>query len=135
MQTKICKKCGEELPLTAEYFPTRKNSKDGFRNECKKCISEYKRQNRKENIEIITIKRKERYEKNKEVELNRNKKYRDLNKEILKQWFKKHYEENKKIISEKHKLYKKRNKDRINIINQKRRSIKKQLPNTLTLKQ
>ena len=37
MKTKICSKCGKELPLTEEYFYKRKDNKDGFRADCKKC--------------------------------------------------------------------------------------------------
>ena len=34
---KVCTKCGVEKPMTTECFPTRKDSKDGFRNDCKEC--------------------------------------------------------------------------------------------------
>jgi hypothetical protein len=34
---KKCNKCGKELPLTSQYFETRKESKDGYRNDCKEC--------------------------------------------------------------------------------------------------
>jgi len=37
METKICIKCGKELPLNNEFFNTRKDSKDGFRNNCRDC--------------------------------------------------------------------------------------------------
>lgn len=37
MDTKVCSKCGEELPATEEFFAIRKGAKDGFRCECKVC--------------------------------------------------------------------------------------------------
>lgn len=43
MKTKVCNKCGLELPITKEFFNTRKGSTDGFRNDCKKCHSEKSR--------------------------------------------------------------------------------------------
>ncbi len=36
-KTKKCIVCGEEKPLTSEYFRERKDSKDGYRNNCRKC--------------------------------------------------------------------------------------------------
>lgn len=37
METKVCTKCGKELPKTREYFTASKYHKDGFHNHCKKC--------------------------------------------------------------------------------------------------
>jgi len=36
METKVCSKCGDSLPLTNEYFYWRNDSQK-FRTECKKC--------------------------------------------------------------------------------------------------
>ena len=36
METKICTKCGEEKNII--YFAKDKRAKNGFRNQCKKCI-------------------------------------------------------------------------------------------------
>lgn len=36
-KTKICSKCGKELPLTGEYFTVNNSSKDGFHYLCKLC--------------------------------------------------------------------------------------------------
>ena len=37
MENKKCKKCGNEYPLTREFFFKRKTSKDGFDYSCKEC--------------------------------------------------------------------------------------------------
>lgn len=41
METKICKKCGRELPL--ENFSKNAKMKDGLQNHCRACASEYSR--------------------------------------------------------------------------------------------
>lgn len=46
MQTKVCKRCGKELPIN--NFTKSKNMKDGHENKCKKC-----RQEQKKNHKII----------------------------------------------------------------------------------
>lgn len=39
VQTKVCKKCGKELPTT-EFYPNHK-AKDGLQYYCKECIKAY----------------------------------------------------------------------------------------------
>lgn len=41
METKICKKCGRELPL--DNFSKNAKMKDGLQNHCRACASEYSR--------------------------------------------------------------------------------------------
>lgn len=41
--TKVCTKCGEEKPATAEYFMKRAANKDGLGSWCKNCAHEYNR--------------------------------------------------------------------------------------------
>lgn len=59
MTVKTCSSCGEQKSLK-EFYP-HKNSKDGFINQCRKCIS---------------IKRKQKYCPEKAREQNRKSKYR-----------------------------------------------------------
>ena len=42
VKTKVCKKCGRELPITE--FALNKNLKDGHVGRCKDCINAYQRQ-------------------------------------------------------------------------------------------
>ena len=51
METKICTKCGLELPL--EDFNWRDKAKGTRRSECKKCHSGYMKQNYQKNKDIV----------------------------------------------------------------------------------
>jgi len=53
-KTKVCSKCGEEKPLTSEYFHPRKSgSLDGFRGQCRICIEDKKKKWREENPDKV----------------------------------------------------------------------------------
>jgi len=39
MSSKICNKCGRELPATTDYFHRHKNNNDGLAYGCKECIN------------------------------------------------------------------------------------------------
>jgi len=80
MQTKVCKKCNEELPATIEYFHKSKNHKHGLRNVCKKC----RRKIRQEGYN------KEYYKNNKVNILKYQEEYRKTNKEKLQMYFRQH---------------------------------------------
>ena len=83
MVTKVCSKCHREKE-TCE-FRKRKDSKDGFRTECKECSYLVWKKYRDMNSEIIKNKKKDDYEKNKEKILNRVKKYREQNITIIRE--------------------------------------------------
>ncbi len=99
---KKCSKCGEEKEL--DRFYKRKDTKDGYRNNCKDCHNlntkagtikyqqkeSSKEKNRihnksywKENKEYLSVKNKEKYDKNREVYLLSKKKYYDNNRKII----------------------------------------------------
>lgn len=40
IKTKICSKCGRELPMSSEYFYKKCDTKDGLTTKCKECIKE-----------------------------------------------------------------------------------------------
>jgi len=39
IKTKVCRKCGKELPMTKEYFEVNKQYRNGFTAQCRECIS------------------------------------------------------------------------------------------------
>tara|TARA_Y100000592_G_scaffold63031_1_gene98306 strand:+ start:192 stop:1001 length:810 start_codon:yes stop_codon:yes gene_type:complete len=72
---KKCTKCGIEKPLT-EFYKAKK-SKDGYRNQCKQCLSKQKKEhyNRPEVKEKTKQKRAKYYAKNRKRLLEKQKKY------------------------------------------------------------
>lgn len=53
MNTKVCTKCHKKLLLTEDNFQRRKDSKDGYRSECRECRSKYLKEYREKNHETI----------------------------------------------------------------------------------
>ena len=51
MKTRVCTKCGEEKPETAEYFGRHKRCRDGLNATCKVCCNKNARKWRAENPE------------------------------------------------------------------------------------
>lgn len=62
METKVCCRCKEEKPATAEYFFRNHSKFDGFRHECKECSKTYVTNNK----EKIIKQRKEFRERNRD---------------------------------------------------------------------
>lgn len=71
IKSKVCSNCGKEKSLTSEFYYKRKDSIDGFGNQCKECKKkkqreyyllscerqkEYSRQYREENREKFILK-------------------------------------------------------------------------------
>lgn len=74
--TKICSKCGRELPFEMFY----KNG-TGYRPECKECKKKAEAEYRANNLEAIRARARELYYKNRDKELTNMKKYRKTLKE------------------------------------------------------
>jgi len=107
--TKVCISCNKEKPI--EEFYKRKDSKDGYRNQCKECKDLVNKNNKEKHKEYYTILKKEyylkhkehlnnlkkqNYIKNREFYLQKNKDYREKHKEELleynRNWQKNHKE-------------------------------------------
>lgn len=135
MKTKICIKCSKTLPATSEYFRSRKNNKDGLRNECKKCYNKYAREYKKNNADKIKNSKKKYYELNKEKISEKNSLYYKCNKEHILNLNKEYYKLNKQYILKRSRIQSKEwylnNKDKAKYKNERRRSIKSLLPSNL----
>jgi hypothetical protein len=104
MINKICNKCGEEKNII--FFSERKANKDGFKNQCKECISS---DNKK--LYQANLLQNKNYNKIKNKKYNEyQSKYREENKEKLKIKNKKYREENKEKLKIKNKKYREENK-------------------------
>ena len=60
--TKTCNKCFTEYPATLEFFYRREHTKDGLRNECKKCCKWRVNVYRQIHKEQIGVRQKEYYQ-------------------------------------------------------------------------
>lgn len=83
METKVCPKCGEEKPLTGEYFyKTKRNNHESFSSYCKRCVLKQQKEYCQRDPEKQKIKRKKYYENNKVRITECNKIYCELHPDI-----------------------------------------------------
>lgn len=148
-KTKVCSNCGKEKLLTNEFYYKRKDSVDGYRNQCKECekkkqrdyylvscerqkeySKKYREENREKTIEYLRQYRKENREKIAEFKKH---KYQLNKSHILKQK-QVYYRNNSKTINKRRKLHN-INLDLKRISEQKRESKKRNLIATLTEEQ
>lgn len=100
---KICIKCNNEKEIN--FFPKRKTSKDGHRNECVECYNEYKN---KWSIE--------KYKQDKEFFRKKSKNWRDKNPDKVKESNKNQREKMDKDLKKEYmKTYRIKNKDYLNL--------------------
>lgn len=131
METKICTKCGRELPATEEYFYKKSAKKDGLKAYCKDCSKKYHKEwaknHKDERKEYQTQYKKEwrSSEENKEYENKIRRQHYKTHKKEFAEYFKQKY------IKEKQNG----NYDKYVMNAQKRLAIKRKLKSTLTLKQ
>jgi 5-methylcytosine-specific restriction endonuclease McrA len=117
--------------LNIEYFQPRKDSKDGFRNECRACTILKKKIYYQNNKNRFIEAAKQNYEKNKSHVANRRKENKEL---YVKHWAK-YYKENKSKLAMYKSKYKKDNREKSNSYKQVYKARKKLLPSTLTAEQ
>jgi 5-methylcytosine-specific restriction endonuclease McrA len=161
METKICNKCGEELPATSEYFPKDKKCNGGIQGTCKVCrfayektyreahkehTSERVKKYRKDNKEKVANQSRQYHEKARESIFKQKKQYREANKDAIakynKQYKQGHIEEgkqyrekNREALTEYRKQYSHANKEKVNIKTQRYKAKKRSLSFTLTILQ
>jgi hypothetical protein len=105
---KVCSKCEIEKELI--FFNKRKDSKDGYRNDCKECYKNRSEIYYEKNKENLLLQKKKYYENNKEILSIKHKNYYENNKEVCINYSKEYYKNNREKISEREKKYKERKK-------------------------
>ncbi len=110
METKVCIRCGKELPKTDEYFQSTKSNKDGLRGECKECTKERMKQYYAKHQELLTEKAKQYRKDNKEYISEWKKEYGKNNEQLV-EHKKQYYQNNKKKIHEHNSRYYQANKE------------------------
>ena len=105
VKERVCRICGETHPLTAEFWITNNESKDGFRQPCKKCKSEIDRRYRQENAEKCKARSREYYRTHKEEHRAYGKAWNAAHKDAVKESGKKYYEHHKKEIYARNRAY------------------------------
>jgi len=103
MQFKVCSKCGIKKDVL--QFNPRKDSIDGFRNECKKCRKVYDKRYREKLGEELPKRKHRYYINNKIVLCQKQKKYREKNKDKIAERQKQYCQKNKDKIREYHYNY------------------------------
>lgn len=103
METKICKRCGKELPK--ECFSVSKRSKDGLQSYCKECRKEYYQENKQAELEQNKV-----YHSKHKVEIAKYQKvyhrqYTVEHREELNEYQKQWYNDNREAILEYWKRY------------------------------
>jgi len=83
VKTRVCPKCGEEKPLTEEFWPKNCSKKNGLERYCIKCKKEYDVEYYQKNKEKILFKQRKYYSENTLRCLQANKKYYEKNKDII----------------------------------------------------
>lgn len=152
---KVCSICKEAYPMTEEYFCRSNRIKDGFRGQCKKCKHKVDYEDVKSHV---LEKNKIRYNKNKETIISKQKVYRELKKKHYQEYNKEYYIKNKELLKSASSAYYYENKNnakmkatrkeyaknwrrtkdgklKLQKYRQTRRSIKRQLPCSLTIEE
>jgi hypothetical protein len=110
METRFCKKCQRDLPLS--MYHKDKSRKSGFSFYCKECKTKSAIKYQNEHKEEKKAYKKKYWEENKHRFVEDRKKYREAHREDMKRWHAEDYAKNRdKIISEGYKHKKERLKN------------------------
>jgi 5-methylcytosine-specific restriction endonuclease McrA len=93
-----CAKCGEEKPLTAEYWHKKKNNPQGYNTACKPCNCAASNTYYHANTEIIAVKSHAHYLANIDVIAERSRAHYAANAEEYKKRYRAYYVSNKEAI-------------------------------------
>lgn len=108
-----CNVCGDEKPLTKDYFYRDKRRKHGFRYTCKCCEKARQKKYRQNNKEFVSNLRRCWYDRNKEHVRLYNKSYRTENKNWYAEYRRNYREKNKSEIKKYNDKWRMINKDKV----------------------
>ena len=112
ISTKVCNKCFQIKQFTE--FMKRKNSHDGYRNQCKTCCSSDNKKYVKQYKDKLNKQKKEYREQHKAEKADYDQKLREINKVKIVSYKQNYYKNNKDIILQHKKKYYQLQKDKIN---------------------
>lgn len=112
---RVCSKCGNSYPFTAEYFIKNNSVKSGLGTYCRKCKSEIDKKYREENKERLCERHKQYYAEHKEERKEYFENYKRENREKYLEQKHKDYEKHKEKRLEACKKYAENHKDEIRI--------------------
>jgi hypothetical protein len=92
---KTCFKCNQKLPLTEQFFGIRKDSPDGFRNDCNACVKKRRDKWHQDNRDSQLVKMKQYNSENREDLLEKKREYNKINRDIMVIKCYDYYQENK----------------------------------------
>lgn len=88
IKTKVCGKCGKELPMTDEYFYKRGS---GYQSQCKECQSKCHKEYYEAHKDQMRESHKKYYETHKDKAYERAKKFHEAHKEKQRQYSRDYY--------------------------------------------
>lgn len=111
-ETKVCFKCGRELPATTEYFYRRVDSgKESLKNACKECSKKHDKEYYRQNQCQVKARHREYYSENKEsISIHRKEHYANGGGKERKAQY---YQDNIQEIKAKRAEYRKENREKI----------------------
>lgn len=128
---KRCTKCGNEYPLTHEFFYRTKRSKSGFHAQCKPCFNELNRKWKQANHDKVLEGSRRQYRNNTEKRRKSSRDWRKRNPEKVQASNRRHRLENPDSL----RLWRAANPDKDRAAIHRRLARKRSLPDTLTPKQ
>lgn len=117
-EMKTCIKCSKAFPLTDQFFARRSDSRDGFRNDCKACVSKRRMAWHQKNREDQLHKMREYWAENIDLLIERKRQYNKENRDVMIKKCHDYYEANRVKVLARMREHRADNKE---TINQKRR--------------
>lgn len=108
-----CSKCGEEKPLTREYFYPNKSSAQGYRTDCKTCNSNRSKEHYASNREVRSQRSKAYYQAHQAETILRTRAYYQANREHALARQRQYYLDHKDYIDARNRDWMSKNEERM----------------------